>query len=129
MKKIALEEHFMFPGLVEYWKETAMNINRQLFEKALGALSDFGDRRLEVMDKGGVDFAVLSLAGSGVQIERDTQTAVRVARQVNDLLAREIQKQPKRYGGFAHLAMLDPLGAADELERCVRNMGFQGAMI
>jgi 2,3-dihydroxybenzoate decarboxylase len=129
MKKIALEEHFMFPGLVEYWKETSVNINRQLFEKALGALSDFGDRRLEVMDKGGVDFAVLSLAGPGVQIERDTQTAVRVARQVNDLLAREIQKQPKRYGGFAHLAMPDPLGAADELERCVRNLGFQGAMI
>jgi 2,3-dihydroxybenzoate decarboxylase len=129
MKKIALEEHFMFPELVEYWKETSVNISSHLFEKALGALSDFGDRRLEVMDKNGVDFAVLSLSGPGVQIERDTQTAVRVARLANDKLAREIQKRPKRYGGFAHLAMQDPIGAADELERCVRDLGFQGAMI
>src|ERR1039458_101384 len=81
MNKIALEEHFMLPRLVEYWKETAVNINKRLFEKALPALSDFGDRRLEVMDTNGVDFAVLSLSGPGVQIERDTKTAVRVARQ------------------------------------------------
>ena len=129
MKKIALEEHFMLPRLVEYWKETAVNINKRLFEKALPALSDFGDRRLEVMDTNGVDFAVLSLSGPGVQIERDTKTAVRVARQTNDLLAHEIQKRPKRYGGFAHLAMQDPIAAADELERCVRDLGFHGAMI
>jgi len=129
LKKIALEEHFMFPGLVEYWKETSVNINKDLFEKALPALSDFGDRRLEVMDKNGVDFAVLSLSGPGVQIERDTKTAVRVSRKTNDLLAREIQKHPKRYGGFAHLAMQDPTIAAVELERCVRDLSFQGAMI
>ena len=129
MKKIALEEHFMFPGLVEYWKETSVNINNNLFEKALPALSDFGDRRLEVMDKNGVDFSVLSLSGPGVQIERDTKTAARVARQTNDLLAHEIQKRPKRYGGFAHLAMQDPIIAADELERCMRDLGFHGAMI
>jgi len=129
MKKIALEEHFMFPGLVEYWKETSVNINKNLFEKALPALSDFGDRRLEVMDKNGVDFSVLSLSGPGVQIERDTKTAARVARQTNDLLAHEIQKRPKRYGGFAHLAMQDPIIAADELERCMRDLGFHGAMI
>jgi 2,3-dihydroxybenzoate decarboxylase len=129
MKKIALEEHFMFPGLVEYWKETSVNINKNLFEKALPALSDFGDRRLEVMDKNGVDFVVLSLSGPGVQIERDTKTAVRVARQTNDLLAHEIHKRPKQYGGFAHLAMQDPILAAEELERCMRDLGFQGAMI
>ena len=129
MKKIALEEHFMLPALVEYWKETSANINRQLYEKALGALSDFGERRLEVMNKNGVEFAVLSLAGPGVQIERSEVTSVRVAREANDLLAREIQRQPGRYGGFAHLPMQDPMAAADELERCMRDLGFQGAMI
>jgi 2,3-dihydroxybenzoate decarboxylase len=129
VKKIALEEHFMFPGLVEYWKETAANIDRDLFERALGALSDFGERRLETMDKNAVEFAVLSLAGPGVQVERNTETAVRVAREANDLLAHEIQRQSGRYGGFAHLPMQDPRAAADELQRCVTDLGFQGAMI
>ena len=129
MKKIALEEHFMLPGLVEYWRETAANINRELYERALAALSDFGERRLEVMNENGVEFVVLSLAGPGVQIERSAGTALRLAREANDSLAREVQKQPGRYGGFAHLPMQDPMAAADELERCMRDLGFQGAMI
>ncbi len=36
----------------------------------------------------------------------------------NDDLAGQIAKHPDRYSGFAHLAMQDPKGAADELERC-----------
>lgn len=119
----------MFPGLVEYWKETAGNINRQLFEKALTALSDFGEQRLKTMDTSGVEFAVLSLAGPGVQVERSTETAVRVARETNDSLAREMERHPNRYGGFAHLPMQDPRAAADELQRCVTDLRFQGAMI
>ena len=34
-----------------------------------------------------------------------------------------------RYSGFAHLAMQDPRGAADEIERCMRELKFCGAMI
>ena len=37
----------------------------------------------------------------------------------NDFLAKEIQKRPDRYSGFAHLPMQDAKAAADELERCV----------
>jgi 2,3-dihydroxybenzoate decarboxylase len=54
---------------------------------------------------------------------------VRRAREANDFLAREIGKRPHRYSGFAHLAMQDPRAAADELERCVRELKFCGAMI
>lgn len=48
---------------------------------------------------------------------------------MNDFLAKEIQKRPGCFGGFAHLAMQNPTAAAGELERCVRDLGFQGAMI
>src|SRR5581483_3698002 len=41
----------------------------------------------------------------------------------------QIELQPSRYKGFAHLAMQDPAAAARELERCVRNYGFLGALI
>jgi len=47
----------------------------------------------------------------------------------NDFLAGEIAKRPDRYSGFAHLAMQDPKAAAAELERCVRDLKFCGAMI
>ena len=81
------------------------------------------------MDQAGIARSVLSIAGPSVQIERDVATATRVAREANDFLAREIQKRPDRYSGFAHLAMQDPRGAADELERCMRELKFCGAMI
>ncbi|OCX66243.1 amidohydrolase [Thioclava sp. SK-1] len=126
--KIALEEHFMHPDFVEYFGTTATNISPALFGKAKEALADFGDRRIAAMDKIGVETSVLSLAGPGVQAEKQVAVAVKRAAQVNDFLAQKIQDQP-RYGGFAHLAMQDPRAAADELERCVRDLGMQGAMI
>ena len=129
VKKIALEEHIIFPDFVDYLAETKQNILPSLFDKAVPILSDFGDRRLEVMDQNGVDYVVLSISGPGVQIEPDMAKAVRLARSANDRLAEQVQKRPTRYGGFAHLALQDPKGAADELERCMRDLKFAGALI
>ncbi|MDB5595559.1 MAG: amidohydrolase [Hyphomicrobiales bacterium] len=129
IRKIALEEHFMAPDFIDYWASTFVNISPDLSGKALVALSDFGDRRLDEMDRHGIEFAVLALAGPGVQIERDEALAIRRAREVNDFLGAEIAKQPKRYGGLAHIAMQNPKQAADELERCVTQLGFSGAMV
>ena len=64
-----------------------------------------------------------------MQAEHDVKTARDKARAANDFLAREIQKRPDRYCGFAHLAVQDAAAAADELERCVRELKFCGAMI
>lgn len=127
--KIALEEHFIHPDFVEYLNTTKANINPALFGLASDALSDFGDRRLEMMERNGIEKAVLSLAGPGVQIERYVDVATRRAREINDFLANEMAKQPDRYGGFAHLALQDPRAAADELERCINDLGMQGALI
>ena len=127
--KIAMEEHFMVPDFMEYFADTYPNINADIAKLAPAALMDFGERRLAVMDSHHVDYVVLSLAGPGVQAEKDPAVAQRRARAVNDFLAAEIQKRPTRYGGFAHLAMHNPSEAAGELERCVRDLGFQGALI
>lgn len=127
--KIALEEHFMHPDFVDYWATTAPNISPALFGKARAALEDLGEVRLAAMDGIGVEKAILSLAGPGVQVEKRTEAAVRLARVANDYLAAEIAKNPARYGGFAHLALQDPTAAAVELERCVRELGMQGAMV
>src|ERR1017187_6021519 len=114
VKKIALEEHFLDPGTVEYWRPTMADVAPQKTAQLYGALTDFGEQRLAMMDKTGIARAVLAIAGPGVQLERDTAIAVRRARESNDFLAREVQKRPARYSGFAHLAMQDPKAAADE---------------
>jgi 2,3-dihydroxybenzoate decarboxylase len=129
VKKIALEEHFLDPGTMDYWRPTMVDVAPPKVAQLFDCLTDFGDRRLETMDKAGIAYAVLAIAGPGVQLERDTATAVHKARASNDFLAAEIQKRPDRYSGFAHLAMQDPKAAADELERCVRDFKFCGAMI
>lgn len=127
--KIALEEHFMVPEFVPYFAETYPNISPEIAKLGLAALQDLGDHRIAIMDQNGVDYSVLSLAGPGVQIEKDSAVAVQHARWINDFLAKEIQKRPTRYGGLAHLAMQNPAEAASELERCIHDLGFQGAMI
>src|SRR5262252_451358 len=129
VEKIALEEHFLSPGLVDYWRPTMAEVAPERGEYFFRNLTDFGELRLQSMDRAGIARAVLSIAGPGVQAERDTATATRRARESNDLLAREIEKRPDRYSGFAHLAMQDAKTAADELERCMRELGFVGAMI
>ena len=127
--KIALEEHFLCPGFQEYWNATVADVDPNILKQVVGRLSDFGEVRLKSMDSAGITRAVLGLTGPGVQAERDTTTAVRKAREANDFLAREVQKRPDRYSGFAHLPMQDAIAASDEIERCMRELKFCGAMI
>jgi 2,3-dihydroxybenzoate decarboxylase len=129
VSKIALEEHFLCPDFIEYWNPTVVELPAQRRDKALTRLTDFGEMRLTAMNEAGIARAVLALAGPGVQAERDTATAVRRARAANDFLAREIDRRPDRYSGFGHLAMQDTRAAADELERCIRELKFCGVMI
>ena len=129
LRKVGLEEHFMLPDFIGYLAETKANIRTDLYDRAVPLLSDFGEGRLDVMDQYGVDYVVLSLSGPGVQIETDTARATKLARHCNDMLALEIQRRPDRYGEFAHLALQDPGAAADELERCMNDFAFKGALI
>jgi 2,3-dihydroxybenzoate decarboxylase len=129
VQKIALEEHFLSPGLDEYWHPTVANVDPKFAANLYVRLTDFGDMRLQSMDEAGIARSVLSIAGPGVQNEPDAKAAVQRARESNDFLAGVLQKRPDRYSGFAHLPMQDPLGAANELERCVRELKFAGAMI
>ena len=129
VRKIALEEHFLAPGLVPHWEPTVAGIPDAVVARLRRQLTDFDDERLRTMDEAGVSRAILSLAGPGVQAEPDAGRAVDLAAAANDFLAAQISRHPTRYGGFAHLPMQNPKAAADELERCVRELGMQGAMI
>src|SRR5258708_18913274 len=127
-RKIALEEHFTTPALAKKYVARPTRSDT-LFEDIERRLADFDQLRLETMDKAGIDLAVLSVTTPGVQAEADAKTAIELARGANDLLAREVQKRPQRYAGFAHLPMQDAAAAATELERAVKELGFKGALI
>jgi 2,3-dihydroxybenzoate decarboxylase len=129
VQKIALEEHFLSPGLVDYWKPTVTEVAPAFAEQLFKRLTDFDGARLETMDKAGIAKSVLAISGPGVQAEGDPAIATKKAREANDFLAKEIHKRPDRYAGFAHIAVQDAKGAADELERCMRDLKFCGAMI
>lgn len=129
MKKIALEEHFLAPCFEDYWLKTVEDVDPSLYGHVLSRLRDFDEQRLSAMEASGIEVAVLSLAGPGVQAERDIAVATKNARAANDFLAGKIQTHPDRYRGFAHVAVQDAKAAADELERCMRDLGFCGAMI
>ena len=125
--KIAIEEHFALGkpdedtalrlGHAESWKETARR------------LVDIHDMRLRDMDSNGIEYAILSLNAPAVQMILDTKEAIEAARKYNDYLAEQVAKRPDRFGGFAALPMQDPEAAAKELTRCVRELGFKGALV
>jgi 2,3-dihydroxybenzoate decarboxylase len=127
--KIALEEHFSMPVFEQHGLVAKPTRNDTLFADIERRLVGFGDSRLAAMDSAGIDKSVLSLTTPGIQGEKDTATAVRLAQEANDFLAKEIQKRPQRYGGFASVAMQDPKAAADELQRAIKDLKFQGALI
>jgi len=129
MRKVALEEHFTRPEISTYAQYEGSSRDSPVFERLHERLLDFGELRLEAMDRAGIDLAVLSVATPGVQAESDREVAIKRARIENDFLAREITKHPTRYAGFAHLPLQDAHSAADELSRCVEQLKFKDAMV
>lgn len=129
MRKIALEEHFMAPGFDEYEGDVKYMMTPEAYREFAIRLPEFAELRLETMDQAGIDVCVLSQTSPGLQIEKDTPKAIRKAQEVNDFLALEIQKHPSRFAGFAHLPLQDPKAAVKELNRCVKELGFRGALV
>lgn len=121
--KIALEEHFGFSETesFSYAAAGSPEFRRQI--------SDLGSGRIAEMDRGGVEICILSLVGPGIQAIPNAKQAIDIARHANDHLAEQIQKNPKRLKGFAALPMQDPKAAGQELTRCVKDLGFCGAMV
>jgi len=125
--KIALEEHFAIEGTKKYKNDvmdapTFAEVNRRLF--------DTESLRLEAMDKAGIELSILSFNSPGIQAETDPAVAVQAAKRANDFLSEKvIARHPDRYAGFAAVPLQNPEAAADELERCVKQLGFKGALV
>jgi aminocarboxymuconate-semialdehyde decarboxylase len=83
------------------------------------------ERRLEHMDRLGIDIHVLTIPAPGAdRFEGDG--AVRVARAANDAIAAISRQHPKRFVGFFTLPTCSPRASLDELERSVNELGLEG---
>jgi gamma-resorcylate decarboxylase len=123
--KIALEEHFAIEPTLGDSKVFGAHVWKDLEHR----LIDVQNTRLGEMDKHGVEMMILSLNAPAVQAIHDVKTAIAVARQANDVLAEEVAKRPSRFAAFAALPMQDPEAATAELTRCIKELGFVGALV
>jgi aminocarboxymuconate-semialdehyde decarboxylase len=91
------------------------------------AMTDIA-RRLEDMDRVGIDVAVLSLSTPNVYFATPAEQPA-VARMVNDVYAAEIAKRSDRLKGFASLPMDAPDDAVRELGRALDDLRLNGVIL
>jgi predicted TIM-barrel fold metal-dependent hydrolase len=119
---IAIEEHYWDQELAGH--AATVERNKSITDR----LFDLGEVRLKEMDEAGIDIQVLSHGAPSAQKLTGDDAAAITAR-VNDRLAAFVKSKPDRFAAFAALPTINPVAAADELERTVTRHGFKGAMI
>jgi 2,3-dihydroxybenzoate decarboxylase len=121
---IAIEEHYWDSELTRHYTGIEAPRGADVDKK----LYDLGSLRLQEMDAAGIDVQVISHGAPSTQ-KLPADIAVKLASEVNDRLAVACAANPQRFAAFGVLPTANPEAAADELERCVTEHGFKGAMI
>lgn len=121
---IAIEEHFWAPEFTEHYNAAQLKRPPGLRQR----LEDFGELRVKELDEAGIDVQVLSHAPTGPQ-RLPAAIAVAASRKVNNRLFAFVETNRTRYAGLAALPTQEPEAAADELQRCVEDLSFKGALV
>jgi predicted TIM-barrel fold metal-dependent hydrolase len=137
MRVVALEEHFTVPSIVAKYIKPDATARRGHYKgrkvapgkaSPIELLPEIGERRFKSLDDAGITVQVLSNSGPGPDLVPGAD-GVAMTREINDYLAGVVNKNPKRFAGFAALPMAVPDACADELRRAVKDLKFVGAMI
>ena len=117
---VILEEPDPYSGMSYFYdKKLKCRINTATFQ------GQNIERRLEHMDRLGVDVHVLTIPAPGAdRFEGDG--AIKIARIANDAIAGIARRHPKRFIGFFTLPTCDVKVSLDELERSVNELGLKG---
>ncbi|RTE71223.1 hypothetical protein BHE90_014369 [Fusarium euwallaceae] len=117
---ITLEEHVFTNFMWDKYDEGAKRGMAARDPKVQERLLDIGDDRIAVLDANSIQTQILS----HIPCHPSRQDMQRI----NDELHQMKKKRPGRYEVFACLSLNDPAEAAEELERCVKDLGFVGAL-
>lgn len=120
---ITLEEHFISSAARTHsGDDDSLGIKR--FPPTVATkLSDLSNDRLKDMDAGNVSLQVLSHCPTNGSLP------IEICRKANDELKSAVESSKGRFAGFAMVPMNEPTAAAQELERCVKTLGFAGALV
>lgn len=138
MKIITVEEHFSNkaiqalcqPYIDPSLSRRTLNTSLQQFyhdNANLPALYDL-DARLQFMADNGIDHQILSYSNT-IPTEIPADKAVEIYQKANNLLAETVALHPDKFSAFALLPLQDPMAAAQELERCITQLGFKGTLM
>lgn len=83
--------------------------------------------KLAAMDANGIDITLLSTNDPGPEWFGDDGVAA--AQLIHDSLAGVIAKHPTRFRGLCVLPLQHEKAAAEELDRCVKKLGFKGILL
>jgi len=134
---IDIHAHILVPEVLDF------AYGRSLFATALGQASqpatlgeEFRSRmtdmelRLKDMDQMGIDIQVISPSIlQQCTYFAQPESALKMERIGNERVAEAVARHPDRLVGLGSLPLQDAKLAADELTRCVRQLGLKGAII
>ena len=134
MRVVTLEEHWTDPAIAAAGApamDELVPANAEMFApgnpytERLHLLRDIGAARIADMDRNGITTQVLSC----VNMFLPADVAPALTRTANDTAAQAVRDHPGRFAAFATLPTAVPEAAAEELRRCVGELGFVGTMI
>jgi predicted TIM-barrel fold metal-dependent hydrolase len=126
MRKIVLEEAVVIPGQADVVPEHGIHPE---FRDNYPKLLDITGQRLQDMDANEIEVSVISVTAPGLQGVNDRSAAPQLAQKWNNYLAEAVAGHTDRLKVFAVLPTADPQLAAKELQRCIGDLGFVGALI
>jgi len=113
---------------VRFASDLTKAVNRKHHENVKLSLTS-PEQRLRDMDKMGVDVQALSCAPGQFMYSLPVDWGRKTARAVNENLAAVVASHPDRFVALANVPLQDADAAAEELEYCVRQLGFRGVEI
>ena len=128
--KVSFEEAFELPEKADVSREqAALYIAPQDLDRYLRQVKSLTGERIEVSDKHGIGYTIVSLTVPGIQGITEKATAEKEARHFNDYVYNRIKEHRNKLGAFAAISMHDPAQAGAELRRVVTELGFHGALL
>jgi hypothetical protein len=124
---IGLEEHVHFEKIQS---QLSPQYNHDIDPEVTTRLEEVGELRLNAMKTTQTAIQVLSMPSRGADT-LEGEKGVNYAVSINNAIYNAIKESPnpKQFRGFAHLPTQVPILAAVELNRCVKELGFVGALI
>jgi aminocarboxymuconate-semialdehyde decarboxylase len=127
-----LDKKFGYPGFVRLEHCDKCSARMMIGDRVFREITDNvwnPERRVEEMDHADVSMQVLSTVPVMFSYWAKPRDALDLCRILNDHIAEVVRANPKRFTGLGTIPLQDVDLAAQELTRCVRDLGLRGVEI